>query len=113
MKAPTYDEAIGDTIRRAREAAGLTQAQLSARIRQRHFHLVQPKLSRYEKGRSPVPNKLVELVERELGMAPGSIYRAAFGDDSPIRVTLLTSSAPRGITRHQPITAATPRLLAA
>lgn len=107
MKAPTYDEAIGDALYRIRKAAKLTQVEMCNRLRRRHLSIYQPMLSRYERGAVSVPNSLVQLVERELGLPPGSVYRAAFGDDEPIRYKRFPTPAPLGATQQPAVTAVT------
>lgn len=85
MKAPTYEEALGEEIRRARKDAGLDQAQLCARLRRRHVKIQQPMLSRYERGIFAAPSATVEAIERELGLGRWELFMRASADPSSRR----------------------------
>lgn len=78
-KPRTHDEMIGNALRELREAAGLTQEQMVRRLGRRHRKLEQATLSNYERGQRPVPNRVVQVIERDLGLPPGSVYARAFG----------------------------------
>ncbi len=70
------DDPVCAAIRRAREAAGLTQSDLAIRVGVRQAHV-----SRWEHGVRPTLERLAEI-ERALQIRRGDLLRAAgFVDD--------------------------------
>lgn len=67
MKQPS---GIGERMRRAREAKGLSQTELADKLRYSKYHL-----SNVEHERAKPSQELLEGYERELGLAPGTLLR--------------------------------------
>lgn len=60
----------GDTVRAAREALGLSQEQLAARVQLRGHSLTQKAISRIESGERVVPDYEIPLLAAALGVSP-------------------------------------------
>jgi len=69
MSAGDYRQRVGARIRRAREAAGLSQTQLAQRV-----GVADKQVSRWEHGQQPRPGRL-EAIADALGVPAESFFR--------------------------------------
>jgi len=68
---PEDDHVIGDRIRQARLAAGLTQDEVVPRLGSAGHKITKAALSKYEKGKSEPKQSVLVLLGRVLGAKPG------------------------------------------
>lgn len=73
MRLLTLDgkcNACGERVRKAREAAGLSQEQLAAKVQLKGHSLTQKAISRIEAGSRIVPDFEIPLLAAALGVTP-------------------------------------------
>lgn len=63
---------LGDALRRARAASGVSQAELARRL-----GVIPQELNRWEAGRRRVPIETLEAAEQAMGAEPGTVFRLA------------------------------------
>lgn len=87
------DREIGEKIRNVREVCNLTQTQFANRL-----HMAQQTLSRYENGKSTVPNEILAGIAQEFDISLNYFFGVEaieFSDDELLLIELYRKSDDR------------------
>ena len=68
-------EEIGQSIRSVRKLSNMTQVKFSEKM-----HMTQQTLSRYESGKTPIPNEVIENIAKEFSVPLGYFFGISTDD---------------------------------